>query len=307
LTWSIQRVNPPVEAPSSNNQVQQSSNANTTTIYDRFREDELKKYRDSSRAVGKIGSLRAEEHQQVMAARAYLNSSDTGFQERFAAKLAKLDRKKTRADGGNMDREAGSYDADTSNLSDAGGENDIPSDSIMGGLQHEKSNDSPFEDEIAKELTTGLAKNVSDQLGQLDLEGSNNDADMSDFKAEQSEPAKRKRNKYRDDSIIVHDDDGRPIPLWVKKLKASRKLKKERRARERFEERFNKVLSKHDGKKKQLSDGKMDSEMVDGRDDHGGKRKREDEEETRQVIQYDEPPTNGRKRQELSTQEVDFY
>lgn len=288
-------------AVDSNNPVQQSTstqrNANTTPVNYRYREKELKKYRDSSRAQGRIGSLRAEEHQQVMEARAYLNSSDTDFQARFAAKLVELDRKKTRADGGNMDREAGSYDADTSNLSEAGGENDIPSDSIMGGLQHEKSNDSRFEDGVAKEVTKGLTKNVSDQLGQLDLEGSNNDADMSDFNAERREARKRLRNKYRDDSIIVHDDDGKPIPLWVKKLKASRKLKKERRAREKFEERFNKVLAKHDGKKKQSDDGTMELETIDGQDDHGGKRKRDvkDEDEVRQFMQY-EPPTNGRKR-----------
>ncbi len=294
-------MNPPVDGPLSNNQVQQSKsiqrNANTTPFNYRYREEDLKKYRDSSRAKGRIGSLRAEEHQQVMEARAYLNSSDIGFQERFAAKLAELDRKKNRADGGNMDREAGSYDADTSNLSDAGGENDIPIDTIMGGSQQEKRNDRPFEHGIAKELTKGLTKNVSDQLGQLDLEGSNNDADTSDFNAERREARKRMRAKYRDDSIIVQADDGRPIPLWVKKLKASRKLKKERRAREKFEERFNKVLEKHDGKKKHSDDGKIDSEIVNGRDDHGGKRKRDvkDEDEVRQLMQY-EQPTNGRKR-----------
>jgi hypothetical protein len=232
-----------------------------------------------------------------MEARAHLNSSDTGFQERFAAKLAELDRKKTRADGGNMDREAGSYDADTSNLSEAGGENDVTSDTITGGLQQEKSNDSPFKDGIAKELTKGLTKNVSDQLDQLDLEGSNNDADMSDFNAERREAKKARRAFFRDDSIIVQADDGTPIPLWVKKLKASRKLKKERRAREKFEERFNKVLAKHDGKKNQSDDRKMDLEIVNSRDDHGGKRKRDvkDEDEVRQSMQY-EPPTNGRKR-----------
>ncbi|PMD13257.1 hypothetical protein NA56DRAFT_442694 [Hyaloscypha hepaticicola] len=292
VSWSIKRVNP--------NRATQS-NANTPRFNYRFREEELRKYRDSSRAEGRIGSLRAEEHQQVMEARAYLNSSDTGFQERFAAKLAELDRKKTRADGGNMDREAGSYDADTSNLSEAGGENDVTSDIITGGLQQEKSNDSPFKDGIAKELTKGLTKNVSDQLDQLDLEGSNNDADMSDFNAERREAKKARRAFFRDDSIIVQADDGTPIPLWVKKLKASRKLKKERRAREKFEERFNKVLAKHDGKKNQSDDGKMDLEIVNGRDDHGGKRKRdvkdedEDEDEVRQSMQY-EQPTNGRKR-----------
>ena len=298
-------MTPPVDTPSSNNQVQQSTSAqrddNRTKFNYRFREGELKKYRDSSRAKGRIGSLRAEEHKKVMAARAYLNSSDTGFQERFAAKLAQLDRKRTLADGGNMDREAGSYDADTSNLSEAGGENDIPNDSIMGGLQQEKSNDSPFEDGIANELTQGMKKNVSDQLGQLDLEGSNNDADMSDFNAERSESKNQRRqmrNKHREESIMVLDDDGNPIPLWVKKLKACRKMKKERRAREKFQERFNKVLAKHDGNNTQSGDGNMDSDIVNGRGDHGGKRKRgvKDEDEIRQFMQFEPPTTNGRKR-----------
>lgn len=304
VSWSIQRATRPVDTPLSNNQVQQSTSAqrddNRTKSNYRFREEELKKYRDSSRAKGRIGSLRAEEHKKVMAARAYLNSSDTGFQERFAAKLAELDRKRTLADGGNMDREAGSYDADTSNLSEAGGENDIPSDSIMGGLRKEKSNDSLFEDGIANELTEGMNNNVSDQLDQLDLEGSNNDADMSDFKTERLElknQRRQKRDNRREESIMVEDDDGNPIPLWVKKLKACRKMKKERRAREKFQERFNKVLAKHDGDNKESGDGKMDSDIVNGRNDHSGKRKRDvkNEDEIRQFMQF-EPPTNGRKR-----------
>jgi hypothetical protein len=107
----------------------------------------------------KIGSLPAEEHIQVMEERAKKNSYDTSFRARFAAMLAKHDGKKFVAIGGNTDLEAGNYDADTSNLSEMGGENDMSEDRIMAVVSQDKRNFSTLEARFTEEMAKGMSKN----------------------------------------------------------------------------------------------------------------------------------------------------
>jgi hypothetical protein len=98
---------------------------------------------------------------------------------------------------------------------------------------------------------------------------------------------------------VSHDDDGNLISRWPKnRITAG---KKEIRQREEFEQRFNEVLAKHDGKKNQNDDGRMDFEMghegtsVEDRNDYGSKRKRQDEDELMESMGYI-PAKTGRKR-----------
>jgi hypothetical protein len=98
---------------------------------------------------------------------------------------------------------------------------------------------------------------------------------------------------------VSHDDDGNLISRWPKnRITAG---KKEIRQREEFEQRFNEVLAKHDGKKNQNDDGRMDFEMghegtsVEDRIDYGSKRKRQDEDELMGSMGYI-PAKTGRKR-----------
>jgi hypothetical protein len=97
---------------------------------------------------------------------------------------------------------------------------------------------------------------------------------------------------------ISHDGDGNLIPRWPKERITAGK--KEIKQREEFEQRFNEVLAKHDGKKNQ-NDGRMDFAMghersiVEDRNDYGSKRKRQDEDEIMESMGYI-PAKTRRKR-----------
>jgi hypothetical protein len=90
---------------------------------------------------------------------------------------------------------------------------------------------------------------------------------------------------------VSHDDGGNLIPRWPKKQITAGQ--KEIKQREEFEQRFNEVLAKHDGR--------MDFEMghertiVEDRNDYGSKRKRQDEDEIMGSMGYI-PAKTGRKR-----------
>jgi hypothetical protein len=318
-SWSIRRMNPEtppkasepaVDKPLPKPQMPQAAlteaNRKDNKLENRFKEA-LRK--SAGNGPTKIGSLSAEEHIQVMEERAKKNSYDTGFRARFAAMLAKHEGKRVLGDGGNADREARNYDADTSNLSEMGGENDMSKDEIMADVPPDKNNYRSLEARFAEEMAKGIGKNDSARLDQLDCEGSNNDADMSGFEAA-SKGDKKKRSRK---DVIYNDDYGNPVPRVARSYTRRRIAKREIKERDRdaFNERFNEILAKHDGKKNQMDvgkkdqtgDGKMDfktgyeATMVDTGNNQGGKRKRDVKDEDALMDSMQRIPASiGRKR-----------
>jgi hypothetical protein len=255
----------------------------------------------------KIGSLPAEEHIQLMEERAKKNSYDTGFRARFAAMLAKHDGKKFVTNGGNTNLEACNYDADTSNLSEIGGENDISEDRIMAGISQDKRNYSTLEARFTEEMAKGMSKNNPARSDQLDRDGSNNDADMSGF---ETVPRGSKKRGSRNDAI--HYDDGdNPVPRVARSYTQRRVANRQIKERDAFNERFKEILAKHDGKKNQINDGKNNQTddgktdfemgykgtMIDTGNNQSGKRKRDvkNEDELMDSMQHI-PASIGRKR-----------
>jgi hypothetical protein len=316
-SWSIRRINaempptassPALDKPLPKPRTQQptptKSNDKASSFLNGPDEEELQKYKDSTQSANKIGSLPAKEHIQVMAERAKQNSDDTSFRQRFAAMLKKHDGKKVLANAGNTNREAGNCDSDASNLSEMGGENDESKDEIIADEPRHKTNYSSLEAQFAEEMAKGMRRKFSTRPSRVDDEGSNNDADMSgDEAARKGE----KKVRFKQDAIY-HEDDANHIPRskgsYTQRRVAMREIKSHKeRGDEAFNQRFNEILAKHDGKKNQKDDGRMDVEMsheattIIG-DNQGGKRKRDvkDEDEIMGPMQH-APDITGRKRQ----------
>jgi hypothetical protein len=122
---------------------------------------------------------------------------------------------------------------------------------------------------------------------------------MSGF---ETAPRGAKKTGSRNDTI--HYDDGdNPVPRVAKSYTQRRVANRQIKERDAFNERFNEILMKHEGKKNQINDGKMDFEMgykatmIDTGNNQSGKRKRDVEvqDELMDSMQHI-PASIGRKR-----------
>jgi hypothetical protein len=253
-----------------------------------------------------------------MAYLANKNGKDEGFQNRFAAMLAKHEGRKVPADTSKMEHDSGhSYDADTWDAFGIGALDESSRDEAIADIANKNYNFIGLEEKF-EVLANHNQNRVLVEPSQICPGGGIDDSVTSIFEAAPKqtssqtnksqrlpeEGATRQKQNFRGwKKETAYDENGNPIPrllntkgdekLGRKQAKAGRKVNvEEARERQEFEQRFNEVLAKHDGKRKEKGDNKADllmgneKNIVENRNEYRGKRKRQDEDGLLESMQH---------------------